>query len=512
MFTTATQVVIDREINRLAPGAVDRQANGYTYIDGSMITSQVSPILARAILISRLVRPGIGTTEEFVQDVDVNKIFQVTVEMENTFDMSTRTIGENGTAGNNGLINMAPHLIPSTTPFHIPLNQLNDRPLFFPALQLKTALFDKVVKALANYSDMAALSMDTYHMATNFAYAAYRAVYEAKELGLANIELASNVVKVTRASIYDENYMVKVYNELDVKMAEGDPLKQAMTFNGTRQIIGKPEFITWSKSPKTGYISNYSDIGQSLLLEPNFDLGIASQYGSQYRGNVKGYMLTEANQQVFTYVEKWLGITAGTLSKVLGIVFTPMAYASGGAFTEEISLLQSTVYNGLVAFPFHKFGGTAYRKTFVIVESDFTFPALLTGSIANPVLQPRPIIAPSEFGVKAVTVIENTLSKGPSVAVQNPFPKNLPIAYSIAGKTVSGTNVGLVGVTVTATNEFGQAFEATTAADGTYTIENVTGTVTVIPTKAGLATKIPAQQVVSYQGTNVTGIDFVMLA
>lgn len=499
-------IVVDRTLkDALSAGGIT-QENGYTYVDGTMLRNAVSKILAQVIGIERVVRPRICGTEQFTAEHNVDAILNVVVELDNFMGVWTRSLGPDGTPGKNGLINMSAPVIASTTPFNIPLTELNDQPLFFPRLQLISLPYDRVVKTIANYGVGVALSMDAYHIAKAVAAIANYA----KSQNSSTPTSANSVIKVTRANVYNANYMAQIYNSFDALMAEGDPIRGAMSYTGPRGLVCRPEMINWSRTPGNGWFSNASDIGQRILLEPTFDLSEARMMGGSYKGNLKGYDLLQANNTIWHYVEQYLGLTTGDLSKVLGVIMTPQAYAMGGVAEAAVALIQASDYAGVKGFPFHKYGGAAYRKMYIIVESDFTFPdKLVTGSIAK-------VSAPASWaqisGLGTVS-IENTLSDGQDLQIVAPVLSE-PSEYTIAGtiKLIGNAVItALVGVLVTATDKYGVTVDTdTTAADGTYEL-TVEGDVIVTPTITGKTFTPVSTSVTQPETSAVTGIDFLAL-
>jgi len=388
---SVSEAIVNAELTNRAAEAISTNDKGFQYIDGTMTQNLISPILARCIAVGRIVRPGVGATEEFVNVIDIDKVLNVTVQLPNMIGVTTRTVGTNGTPGNSGLINRAKKIITSTTPFNIPLTQYNDQALFFPKLMVTMALYDVFVETLASYADSIIIAMDSYHISKAISYAGYRVGQEIKaqvEFGVAFANITeSNIIRVDLSKVYEDNYMIKIWNELINKMAKGDPSRQALTFTGPREVTARIELINYLTTPKTGFVNNASDIGQKIVFEPNFDMNLATRQGSMLRVSSqagKGFDLYEANQILFSHAEKWLGLTAGAFDKVLGVVFTPQAYAMGGAANAQTNIVQSSEYDGTVCFTYQKFGGTAYRKTFIIVESDFVMPEALQGvHVAN---------------------------------------------------------------------------------------------------------------------------------
>lgn len=387
-YTSAsmTQEVIKRSIQDYAPEAISNKG-GYTYINGSLMPKALSRTLARAFRTGRIIRPGIGMTEEFVASIDPSKVMGVTVQLQKNIGIHTRTLRDSGKAGtpfNDGLINTNHKIVPSTTPFYIPTRQLNDQPLFFPRLQLETMLFDEVAETLANFFDNEVNSVDSYHIAKMISYAIFRATKAGSN--------AKNVIQLNRNNAYDDLAMIKLMNQLNAVMSDGDKETELGTFKGRRQLTLRNELLGYLRSPKTGYVSN-TERGANIFYMPNFDLNESMRTGEQYRGSINGYEMYEMNAETLANAERWLGLQPGDLDGVLGIVSTPLSYASGGVSKKEMYLLQSSEHDGIVGFPFTKFGGAAYRQIFLIVDSEWNAPAKLKTTLA-----PAPVIAPAYWG------------------------------------------------------------------------------------------------------------------
>lgn len=463
---SSTQAIVARLFEQMAGDSAKLTRAGYTYINGSLIPSALSPILARAIRAGRIVRPGVGMTEKFTASFDPKSVNNVTVQLQTNMGVRARTLKDGfgaGTSGNDGQINLNPKIVPSTVPFDVPLRQLEDQALFFPQMQLQTMLFDEVVETTANYLDNVNNGIDSYHMAKAIAYAMYRGAREATSAS--DITKYSNVVTIDESKVYTDTYMIQKLNEINSKMANGDTDTQLMTFSGPREIAGRPEIFNWLKTPKTGYILN-SDISTKLLYEPNFDIREAERVGTQNRGNIAGYDMQEAPQGIWTLVEKWLGLTAGALDGILGVVFTPLAYAAGGVGKKEMAMLQSTQYDGVVAFPYIKYGGAAYRKMFIIAKNNWTIPTELQN-----VNNPTPVVAPNSFYDNGFEPIEKVIydtngnAVGVEVVANVVKGKNLPceVTFNITSAT------GAVNTAVLAVTNGTKTTAVTNNGDGTYT-------------------------------------------
>lgn len=363
-----------------AAGAISKRA-GYTYINGALIPNAISPIVARAIRAGRVIREGIGKTEKFTANIDPAKVNSVTVQMQTNTGIHSRTLrsAKPGTPGNDGIININRKIIPSTYPMEIPTLELDDQPFFFPRMALETMAFDEVAMTLENRLENITNNMDGYDMARMVAFAAYRS-----EQG------ADNMIKLNTANVYDDNYMVKIIAQLDAAMSNGDKWSNVSAFRGRRELALRNELLGYLIS-KGAFVLNTPQSNQRFW-EPQFDLNEGISEGSQYRGGIRGYDMYEWNDSHQAIMEQYLGLEEGALNGLLGIISTPMSYAGAGVAKKEMKLLQSTEYDGVVSFPFIKWGGNAFRTIFLIVDETFVMPTALKSSVA-----PAPVMSPERW-------------------------------------------------------------------------------------------------------------------
>lgn len=380
--TSLTGAVVSKALTDFgnAAGAISKRA-GYTYINGALIPNAISPIVARAIRAGRVIREGIGKTEKFTANIDPAKVNNVTVQLQTNTGVHSRTLRSDipGTPGNDGIINLNRKIIPSTYPFNVPVLELDDQPFFFPRMMLETMAFDEVAMTLENRLENMTNNMDGYDMAKMVAFAAYR-----------NEQGADNIIELNTANVYDDNYMVKIISQLDAAMSNGDKFSNLAAFRGRRELALRNELLGYLTT-KGAFILNTPQSNERFW-EPQFDLNEAVSEGSQYRGGIRGYDMYEWNDTHQSIMEQYLGLEEGALDGLLGIVSTPMSYAGAGVAKKEMKLLQSTEYDGVVAFPFVKWGGAAYRTIFLIVDETFTMPTALKTTLA-----PAPVMSPEKW-------------------------------------------------------------------------------------------------------------------
>lgn len=485
-----TQEVIKRTIQDYAPHAISNRG-GYSYINGSLMPKALSKTLSRVILAGRIVRPGVGMTEKFIADQDPKKILSVTVQAQKNMGIHVRTLRDGSKAGtpyNDGLVNTNKQIIPSTVPFDIPVRQISDQKMFFPALQLETMLFDEIAATIENYYDNDVNAIDSYHLAKMVAYAVYR-----------NETDSDNFIEIDRSNdgAYADLAMVKMLNKLDALMSNGDKKTGLSAFKGRRQLTAVNELIGYLKTPKTGYVSN-TERGANIFYEPNFDLDETMRVGGQYRGNIRGYELQEMNGQTLDNMCEWLGLESGSLDGILGIVSTPLSYASGGVGKREMHMLQGTEYDGVVAFPCTKFGGAAYRQIFLIVDKNWVVPARLKTTLA-----PAPVIAPKDWKdveyepIERVTLDADGNPTGVTEIIANVIAPNGDTNCAVTIRVTGTDGVPVSNATIAPTVN-GATVPFTNNGDGTYQVvvpkgSAVSGSITATGYNAGTLNVTAAQ-------------------
>lgn len=404
-------------VDKYADGsAATTNANGFVTVDGQIIATVLNKMAITAILAKTWIVPGVSCSEELTEGVDANKVWSVYVQVQSDIGPTTRTFGQGGTTGNNGIINFAPAVVTTDQVIEVKLNQIDDQPLFFPRIQLETMTYDKVKSTLENYLNNIVVSKATYETAVAIAYSHFRASaeYHANSKTLPSAQF----IKFDSTKIYDENYMVKILNEMDEAMSAGDIKMNAMTFSGVRAVAARLPFINAFKTPKTGFVTNASNEAYKLLTSPSFDINNPDVFGDvteQKRMEVRGYTFYEIPKNAFVWIAGWLGVTASALDKIHAVITSPLQLATGGVLEANVMTKeQASPYPGTYMAPYRKFGAAGYRNIILVVEQDYVPDTSLIGA-SEAITAPKPCVAPANWGVKTSETVQNTLSNGPSL-------------------------------------------------------------------------------------------------
>lgn len=421
--------ITDTIIEKYLGEKVSKSGQGFEYIDGHAFQKLMSKVILTATLAATWIVPGIACSEEFTSGIDVSKVNSVYVEMQADIGPTTRTIGEGGTEGNNGIINLQPSIMVSTEMFEIPLRQVDDQPLFFPRMQVESMRYDKVKASIKNHVENMVISKACHDTAVAIQYALFRASkeYTAAENTAGNLPRAQ-FITLDSTKLYDDNYMIKIMDQMDELMDEGDPEMQTMTFSGPRALIGRLDFLDKLKSPKSGFVQTASDEAYKLLIEANFDKDevndVFSDTTSAKYLDIRGYSCYKVPAQAWKYIEIWLALPEGALKGIKGFITSPQQLATGGTIDDNTIVRDTTSPAvGVGAYPLRKYGARGYRNIILIVDENFkaeadkgTFDKLMgTKGSGNPVKSLTTLVAPLKF--KTRTVIENKLGGGPNIQI-----------------------------------------------------------------------------------------------
>lgn len=347
-------------------GATETDANGRYYLDGNMVNAELSDVIAEAIYIQEIFRDGQSVTGKYTTD---RKAGAVRVLLDTPLPFSSRTVsfgGRNGTAGNAGVINVNPPMLPANDEFMIYLNQVNDQSMLFPDLSKEYLPLDVMAKKIAGYAKSVVQDRSASTLAEILAYAFYRAMNGGDNLFAVEDLKADNAYATLCAS-------------LNSALDNGDSIKGAFTFaTEGRTIIGRPSFINGVFNRQSGIILNGSDLAQEMLKNYDLDVRMSdrSYVGTGYKGYALGFHWQSAPDYIWSLAEKYLGLSAGALANVNAIAVSFESTAMGRVVDLGVKLIDANEVRGLKAQPLNVWGHEAFRKSLVIGGAGFDTTAL----------------------------------------------------------------------------------------------------------------------------------------
>lgn len=449
----------------LGLGATETDANGRYYLDGSMVNVELSNVIAEAIYISEIFRDGQSVTGKYTTD---RKAGAVRVMLDTPLPFSSRTVsygGRNGTDGNAGVINVNPALLPANDEFMVYLNQVNDQAMLFPDLGKEYIPLDVMAKKVAGYAKAVTQDRSASTLAEILAYAFFRA-----------LNAGDNLYSI--ADLNADDAYATMCNDINAKLDNGDIPQGAYTFQTEgRTIIGRPSFINKVFNRKSGIILNGSDLAQEMLR--SYDLAAKmsdkNYVGTGYKGYALGFHWQSAPDYIWTLAEKYLGLTAGALSHVNAIAVSFESTAMGRVVDLGVKLIDANEVRGIKAQPLNVWGHEAFRKSYVIGDSQLTTAALAgLGFSADTRKYP---VAPKQVETSGMVTVPIFGSDGTVVGfkqiaqIPSPNGDNKQSGVPTVANPVAETKSGVVNA-----NDKVKFTTATSGADIYYTTDGKTPT------------------------------------
>lgn len=477
----------------LGLGATETDANGRFYLDGSMVNVELSSVIAEAIYIQEIFRDGQSVTGKYTTD---RKAGAVRVALDTPLPFSSRTVafgGKEGTAGNAGVINVNPPLLPANDEFMVYLNQVNDQSMLFPDLGKEYIPLDIMAKKISAYSKAVTQDRSGSTLAEVLAYAFYRA-----------LNAGDNIYQM--ADLNADDAYATMANDINAKLDNGDAACGAYSFSTEgRTIIGRPSFVNKVFNRKSGLILNGSDLAQEMLRAYDLDKRASDRdyVGTGYKGYAMGFHWQSAPDYIWTLAEKYLGLAAGALSHVNAIAVSFESTAMGRVIDTGVKLIDANEVRGIKAQPLNVWGHTAFRKSYVIGDAtlDTTFIAGLgfTADVRRDVVAPKQV-EEGDYITVPVYGDDNTVVGFKRIAqVPKPNGDNIasgveyvaaPAADKASGKVASGTKVKITSATNGASLFYTTDNKAPTKASTAVPAEGIAisaaTTINVIAVKAGM--------------------------
>ena len=141
-----------------------------------------------------------------------------------------------------------------------------------------------------------------------------------------------------------------------------------------RLLLARPTLIKDFKK-KGSVIVGGSNYAQEMLAVGALDrdLSVLPELSRGYQGTVNGVPVFLASGALWTLAETWMGVDAGYLDKIVGIVCSYVATGRGYAFPEQTKVIDSPSGVGLRIQPLANFGVTVFFEKGIKLLANGTF-------------------------------------------------------------------------------------------------------------------------------------------
>jgi len=162
--------------------------------------------------------------------------------------------------------------------------------------------------------------------------------------------------------------------DVNAELDNGDGEYHAYFPRNGRIIILRPRAIA-NLRKKGSVIIGGSNYAQEMLATGAMDVSVDElpevNYG--YQGMLDGVPVFKATKLLWAQAEKWLGVSAGYLDNVVGIVASHLSTGRGHAFPEQTKVIDSPQGVGLRIQPLTNFGAKVFFESGIKLICDVAF-------------------------------------------------------------------------------------------------------------------------------------------
>ena len=189
-----------------------------------------------------------------------------------------------------------------------------------------------------------------------------------------------------------------------------------------RVLLARPSFLQELRT-KGNVIINGSNFAQDIMASGAVDPDtILPEISNGYRGMINDTAVFMVTQAIWTKAEEWLGVPAGYLDKIVGLISCANATGRGYAFPEQIKIIDSPDGVGLRIQPLSNFGVNVFFEGGIKLIANGTF---VEGSVALAVDAPG-----SETALTPTAVVLTGLE---TVAVGSTITMTTTVTGGISG-------------------------------------------------------------------------------
>jgi len=339
---------------------------GVPIIDNFATARKLAPVIMNNVVQELQLKHGKGITEKFSQDVmtdEIRIIRQVALtqkartlgEATDGKHFSTQTI-EQPVSAHYGMrirhIYNTPIDVPQSMMDMIPLDMLNNT----------STLLHQAISKNVNASTLAEM------LATelNFQYSG----------GTPN---NNRVVAVTLGT----DSVLDAIFDLSELLDEGDSANEQDTFDAYgRSLQVRPSVITNLKKSGGAVFDIGNWKGQDMLKVGQVDpISIPNNKVDGYQGEINGTDVFKTTGAIWTLSEKYLGLSAGALVDVYGIISAYEGTGRALAFTNSVVVGQSPLGQGVRLYPLYRWGHDNWFKSCALLVKT-AFASVGTGTLS----------------------------------------------------------------------------------------------------------------------------------
>lgn len=336
-------------------------------IDGQAVKRVLAPAIMENIVQDIILRDGYGVTEKFSTDTDA---FEIRVVRENALTQEARNFGA---TVNGGFFNATDQEEPTSTEYGLRLTYVIDQNIDIASNMMEMFPLDVVGAVTRRLGQLVAKNINASTMAEQIAKSL---VYS---YGLADDDWHEVTLGTT-------NLLQSVLNA-SAQLDNGDTDNGVDIFpEDQRVLVWRPTVRPYLMS-SGGVILGGSNFAQQMIATGKLDPVTKAPRENMggYFGDIDNVPNHIASNPIWTLAESYLGLTAGALDGVYGMMVSGIGTARALAFNNTVKTIDSPRGQGMRLQPKYRWGVETWfpKSVRLFVVTGFTNPAdALTGSLA----------------------------------------------------------------------------------------------------------------------------------
>lgn len=333
----------------------------------------LSPAVKENIFQGIMLKPGEAVTEKFSEDTDASEIQVLRVKPQ------TDDAREIGADTNGDWFNSESNLTSSTEAYGIQILQMIDRNIVVPTNSQDMVSVDLLESETRNLSGKVNRNINAVTIAAmlakNFNNIAGVDKRNSNAAAVEIDEVTSNWVTLASGGTYTDAII-----DAGAALDNGNPDQGIDAYpDNYRACIIRPTIKAQVLKNMTGLYGGTAVF--DVLRKAGLDTGATPQVAtSGYVGEIDNMPVYCASGVIWSLVEKYLGMTAGALNNLAGIVVSGVGTGRALAFNKAIKVIDAQAGQGLLLQPKYRFGAECWDPLSVvpIFSATFTNPVTAT--------------------------------------------------------------------------------------------------------------------------------------
>lgn len=346
------------------------------YINAVTTRRVLSPAVKENIFQGIMLKPDEAVTEKFSEDTDASEIQVLRVKPQ------TDDARELGATTNGAWFNSEDDMESATEAYGIQILQTIDRNIVVPTNSQDMVSVDLLEAETQNLSGKVSRNVNAMTIAAMLAKNFNNvAGFDKKNSNAAAVELdeavTSNWITLASGGTYTDAII-----DAAAKLDDGNPDQGIDAYpDNRRAVIIRPTIKASVLKNMTGLYGGTAvfDVLRKAGLDTSATPEIAT---TGYVGEIANMPVYCAAGVVWSLVEKYLGMTAGALNNLAGIVVSGVGTGRALAFNKAIKVIDAQAGQGLLLQPKYRFGAECWDPLSVvpIFSATYTNPVTSTAT------------------------------------------------------------------------------------------------------------------------------------